>query len=129
MAYLSGTAGSVTIVYGGTAMVGGVREWTLDMGQDTPETTVFGDGWRTFINGLRTFTGALTMLADPANVVQGTIRSALIGGSAPFEFRFYHGTNYYNGSAIPTGMSPGIAYDGVGENSFDIQGTGPLSYV
>lgn len=129
MAYQSGTAGSVVIVSGGTSIVGGVREWSLDVGQDTPEVTVFGDSWRVYIAGLRGYTGSLTLLHDGANTPQGTVRAAILGGSAPFEFRFAQGASIYSGSAIPNSWAPTIAYDGVAEIAAGLQGSGPLAYA
>lgn len=125
---VSGTAGSVAIINGGTATVGGVKEWSLDLGQETPETTAFTDQWKTYINGIREWSGSLSLNGDPTNTAQGTVRAALMGGSAPFLARFHAGTNQFSGTIIPTGISPSLSYDGIWEESFDFQGTGPLTY-
>lgn len=69
------------------------------------------------------------MHGDPAAASQNFITDLQIGGSASLEFRFYAGTNYYRGSAIVTGHSPEVAYDGIFEDSFDLQGNGPLLFV
>ena len=66
MAYVSGTAGSVAYVSGGTTVVTGVHEWSIDVGQETPETTAFGDQWRTYVAGIRDWTGMLPLApGDP----------------------------------------------------------------
>lgn len=129
MAYISGTAGSVTYVSGGTTVVAGVHEWSIDVGQDTPETTAFGDQWRTFVAGIREWTGSMGMHGDPAAASQAFIRDLQIGGSAALTFRFYAGTNYYSGSALVSGHAPEVAYDGIFEDSFDLQGSGPLAFT
>lgn len=129
MAYVSGTAGSVAYVSGGTTVVSGAHEWSLDIGRDTPETTAFGDSWRTYVNGIGEWSGSFGVRADPASAAQTFVRNLLIGGSAALEFRFFAGTNYYSGSALVTGGGPEVAYDGIWENSFDFQGSGTLTYT
>lgn len=129
MAYVSGTAGSVSYVSGGTTVVGGAHEWSLDLGQETPEVTAFGENWRAFIPGIREWSGSLSAHLDPANAGQTFVRNALIGGSVGIEFRFAAGSNYYSGSALITGASPGIAYDGAATLDFDLQGTGALAFT
>jgi hypothetical protein len=129
MAFVSGTAGSVTYVSGGTPIITGVHEWSLDVGQDTPEVTAFGDGWRVYINGIKEWSGSFALYKNPAGTAQDFVRNMLVGGSVPIVFQFYGGTNYYSGSAMPTKAAPAIAYDGVWEDSYDIQGSGPLSYT
>lgn len=129
MSYISGTAGSVAVVSGGTTLFAGATEWSLDLGQNTPEVTAFGDSWRNYLPGIREWTGAVTLHADPADSAQTTARNLIINGSAPVTFRFYAGTNYYSGSALVTGQSPTITFDGVYDSSIDLQGCGPLSYT
>lgn len=128
MAYVSGTAGSVAYVSGGTTVVAGVHEWSIDVGQDTPETTAFGSNWRTFIAGIREWTASMGMRGDPAAASQEFIQDLQTGGSTSLEFRFYAGTNYYSGSAMVTGHSPEVAFDGIYEDAFDLQGSGPLTF-
>lgn len=129
MAYVSGTAGSVAYVSGGTTVVTGVTEWSIDVGQETPETTAFGDQWRTYVAGIREWSGSMGMHGDPASAGQGFIRDLQVGGSASIVFRFYAGSNYYSGSAMVSGHAPEVSYDGIFEDSFDLQGSGPLSWT
>lgn len=129
MAYVSGTAGSVAYVSGGTTVVAGVHEWSIDVGQETPETTAFGDQWRTHVAGIREWSASMGMHGDPAASSQNFITNLQTGGSASVEFRFFAGTNYYAGSGIVTGHSPEVAFDGIYEDSFDLQGSGPLTFV
>lgn len=127
MAFVSGTAGSVTYVSGGTTQIVGVHEWAIDVGQETPETTAFGDQWRTYVAGIREWTGSMGMHGDPTAASQTFINSLQLGGSAALLFRFHAGTNYYSGSAIVSGHAPEVSYDGIYEDSFDLQGSGPLT--
>ena len=128
MAPLSGTAGSVVYMTGGTTVVVGIGEWSLDIGMDTVETTAFGDQWRTRIAGIRQFSGSFSGRADN-DASQTTLRNQALAGSA-FAARFYEGTTYYNvTSAFFTGLSPSISFDGRGDVSFDFEGNGTLTYV
>lgn len=129
MAFVSGTAGNVTYVSGGTTTIVGVHEWSLDVGQETPEVTAFGDQWRVYVPGIREWSGSFGMHGDPAAASQAFIRNLQIGGSAAMVFQFLMGTNYFSGSAMVSGHSPEVAYDGVFEDSFDLQGSGPLSFT
>lgn len=129
MAALSGTAGSVVYMTGGTTLVEGIGEWSLDIGMDTVETTAFGDEWRERIAGVRQYSGSFSGRAD-TDASQTSLRSAMLGGSA-VAFRLYDSpTTYYNvTAAYLTGMSPSIAFDGRGDTSYDFEGNGSLAYV
>jgi hypothetical protein len=129
VAYQSGTAGSVVIVTGGTPIVTGVHEWSLDIGQETPEVTAFGDSWKAFLPGIREWSGSFGIRLDPAGTVQDYVRNMLLGGSAAIVFRFATGANYFSGSALVNGGAPEDAYDGAAETSYDVQGTGALSWT
>lgn len=129
MAFVSGTAGSVAFVSGGTSLITGAYSWGLDIGQETPETTAFGDSWKTYLPGIREWTGTLELIKDPAGGAQGTVQSLIIGGSAAIVFRFYEGSNFYAGSAYVSGGAPEISYDDKAVISYDLTGHGPLSYT
>lgn len=128
MAPVSGTAGSVVIIPGGTAVVGRVREWGLNITHNTNDVTGMGMSWREHIAGLREWDGSMMLIGDVADTPQGTVRSRIIGGSAPFLINFSDGTATYSGSAIPTKFSPKLTYDGILEISVDFLGSGVLAY-
>lgn len=129
MAALSGTAGSVVYMTGGTTLVVGIGEWSLDIGADTVETTAFGDSWRTRIAGIRQYSGNLSGRGE-SDASAATLRNAMMGGSA-IALRLYDSaTTYYNvTSAFFTGVSPSITFDGRADVSYDFEGNGSLSYV
>lgn len=129
MAFVSGTAGSVAYVSGGTTVVQSAYEWSLDIGRDTPDVTAFGDSMKVFVQGIGEWSGSYSVRADPAATSQDFQRNLILGGSVAIVHRFYAGTNYYSGSAFVTGLSPEISYDGTWETSYDFQGSGPLSYT
>lgn len=129
MAAISGVLGSVVYTTGGTTLVTGIREWSLDFGMDVPDVSTFGSGWKTFIQGVKEYSGSFGGLAD-TDAIQATLRSAILGGSA-VQLRLYDGTATYYlvGTAYITGFSPSLSYDGAEEVSYDFQGSGALSYV
>lgn len=129
MAPVSGTAGSVVIIPGGTAVVGKVREWSINITHNTNDVTAMGMSWREHIAGLREWDGSMMLVGDVADTPQGTVRSRIIGGSAPFLCNFSDGTATYAGSAIPTKFSPKLTYDGILEISVDFKGSGPITYT
>ncbi len=132
MAPVSGLLGSVVITQAGTvpgtAAIVGMSEWNLDIGHDPVETTAFGDEWKQFIKSLREWSGSFSgnMETDASAT---TLRNAQLGGSVVY-LRLYTGTaTYYSGSAYLSGQSPTISVDGKGEDGWDFQGTGTLTYV
>lgn len=126
---VSGTAGSVSIISGGTTVVNAVHQWSLNIGRDTPEITAMGDEWRYFLNGLGNWDGSFQLHKDINNSGQVLLRNQIIGGSAAVLFRFQGGTNYYQGSALVTGISPELAYDGVWGEGNEIKGSGPITFT
>lgn len=129
MASLSGTAGSVVLMTGGTTNIVGIGEWSLDIGGEAVEITAFGNQWREYITGLKDYTFNFSGRGD-TDASQATLRTAILAGSV-LAFRLYDSdTTYWNiSSAVFTGMGPSISYDGRAEASYDFQGSGSLTYV
>lgn len=130
MAALSGTAGSVVYMTGGTTKVGEITEWSLDLSHSPVETTSFGDEWQEYIPSLRNATGSFSGNFDHSDTAQASLISSMLGGSA-VAFRLYvNPTKYFNvGTAYLTGHGPSIANDGKGETSYDFQVSGPVTFV
>ena len=132
MSKKSGLYGSVVITavgtVPGTAAIVGMGEWSLDLGMDTPETTAFGDTWKQFLAGLHEYSGSFSGYGD-TDTSNNTIRNAMLGGSA-ISLRLYDSaTTYYNaGTVFLSSGAPNISIDGVAEDSWDFQGSGPLTY-
>lgn len=132
MAPLSGLFGSAVITavgtVPGTAAIIGVGEWTLDIGNNVVDTTAFGDAWRKIINSVREWSVSFSGNRD-TDTSQTTLRNAMLGGSV-VSLRLYDSpTTYYSGSGILTGLSPSISFDGKGEDSWDLDGDGALTYT
>lgn len=129
MAAFSGTAGSVLYMNGGTATVEGIGEWSLDIQGEAVETTAFGVNWRENIVGIKSYSFSFSGRRDNGTG-QELLHTGILAGSA-HQFRLHeNATKYWNiGTAIMTGMSPSISYDGRGDTSYDFEGSGPLTYV
>lgn len=119
MAALSGTAGSVVYMTGGTTLVGEISEWRADFTMSPVETTAFADQWNKFIPSTRGMTGSFSGNFDPANGAQGSVVSAMLGGSA-VALRLYVSTaKYFNvGTAYVNSMGIGISQKGKADNQF-----------
>lgn len=106
-----------------------VRSWTIDYTADSLDTTDFSStGDRTFIGGLRTWSGtyeclldgATAPLSDSANV------GAVITGTDIITITAASGRTY-TGDAIVSGIHPSVSVDGVNVITYDFQGTGALT--
>lgn len=126
----SGTAGSVVFMTGGTATVGAIGEWSLNIEHSPVETTSFGEAWKDYIPSIRGFTGSFSGNHDQSDTQQTALRNSALGGSA-IALRLYDSpTHYWSiGTAYITGHSPGISNEGKAETSFDFQGAKTLSYT
>jgi hypothetical protein len=130
MATYSGTAGSVVWVPAGTATVGEIKEWSATVEQNLPETTAFGDSWREYTPGIRGVTGKFSGWEDGSDAIQGSVKAAIIGGSAAITLRLYEGTaKYLSGSAFISTWEPGTSIEGVATVNFGFTGTGAWTYT
>ena len=110
---------------GGTNIVGEVKSYSLEHTSDTVEDTAMGDGSRTHVATLKSFSGSLDVFWDDGDtngqgafVVGNTIELNLYPAGAS--------DTYYSGSAIVTGVSRTGSFDGMVEASLSVQGTGDL---
>lgn len=129
MAAHSGTAGSAVYMVGGTTVVVGIGEWSLDIAGEVVETSAFGDQWRKNIPGIKSYSLSISGRSD-SDTSQATLKTGILAGSV-HSFRLYDSpTTYWNvGSAIFSGMSPSITFDGRGDVSYDFTGSDALTYV
>ena len=126
---LSGTAGSVAYITGGTTAVGSIKEWSLSLTHNPVETTAFADVWQTYIASIRGATGSFSGNGDINDSAHTSLRNAMIGGSA-VALRFYNGPDYYweAGTAYLTGNERSISNDGKLELSYDFTVSGAIIY-
>jgi hypothetical protein len=124
MAEVHGKAGSITLA----SLTVGVKSWSLSYTADAPETTDFADAvatgnTRTFIPGLRTWTATVEANWDAANTLAPGDAAATLTLTANSAAT----ADTYSGSAICTGLTVGVSYDGVNTATYTFQGTGALT--
>ena len=125
MATHTGSEGTVKV---GANAVAEIRSFSLEESGETIETTSMGDASRTFVAGLKTFTGTIECFWDETD---STGQGALTVGSE-ITINVYpegdtSGDTYYTGTAIVTGASLSSSFDGMVERSFSIQGSDALT--
>ena len=126
---ISGTAGSVVYMTGGTTMVDDIDEWSMNLSMSPVEVTSFGDNWKSIIPSFRAASGSFSGNRANDTTVQNTLRNAMLGGSA-VALRLYEGTAYWNvGTAYLTGMGPAVSQAGKATISYDFEPSGPVTYV
>ena len=128
MAYMSGTAGSVVYMTGGTARVGGLSEWSMSVGMSTVETTSFADQWDTAVPSTRNASGSFTGSWDPTDTAQTSMVNGALGGSAVALKLYTNGSAYWNiGTAYLESMETSISQKGKGDLSFNFKVSGPVT--
>ena len=116
MAARAGFGGIITF----SGLTVGVKTWTRDEVADALETTTLADGQnRTYIAGLKSFTGSMEANWDSANTVA-------VGDSGVCTFQYGNNTDSDSGTILITGINRENAYDGVISAGITFQGTGAL---
>ena len=105
-----------------------IRSYSLEETADTIEDTTMGDTSRTYLTGLKTFSGSVDVFWDETDT-NGQVSFA-VGSSvtlAVYPEGDTSGDTYYSGTAIVTGRTITSSFDGMVEASFTLQGTGALT--
>jgi predicted secreted protein len=121
-------AGSEGTVKSGSNAIAEVRSFSLEESADTIEDTTMGDASRTYLTGLKTFSGSVDVFWDETDT-DGQV-SFSVGSSvtlAVYPEGDTAGDTYYSGTAIVTGRTITSSFDGMVEASFTLQGTGALT--
>jgi len=121
-------AGSEGTVKSGANAIAEVRSFSLEETADTIEDTTMGDASRTYLTGLKTFSGSVDVFWDETDT-NGQVSFA-VGSSvtlAVYPEGDTSGDTYYSGTAIVTGRTITSSFDGMVEASFTLQGTGALA--
>ena len=126
---ISGTAGSVVYMTGGTTVVGEISEWSLDLSMSPVEVSAFGDNWKRSIPSIRAASGSFSGNFAGDDPAQTSLRNAMLGGSA-IALRLAEGTAYWTvGTAYLTGHGRAITHQGKADTSYDFEPSGPVTYV
>jgi len=121
-------AGSEGTVKSGANDIAEIRSFSLEESADTIEDTSMGDTSRTYLTGLKTFSGSVDVFWDETDT-NGQV-SFSVGSSvtlAVYPEGDTSGDTYYSGTAIVTGRTITSSFDGMVEASFTLQGTGALT--
>ena len=121
-------AGSEGTVKSGANAIAEIRSFSLEETADTIEDTSMGDASRTYLTGLKTFSGSVDVFWDETDT-NGQVSFA-VGSSvtlAVYPEGDTSGDTYYSGTAIVTGRTITSSFDGMVEASFTLQGTGALA--
>lgn len=128
---ITGHSGSVTVA-GNTSAMGNAKAWSLDITQETVDTTDFdSSGWKESTATLNSWSGSITAIFDASGADEGDLQTALLGGSSiTLDLQLGGGTgsyDKYSGSAIITGQSLTNDVNGIVEATFSFEGTGALT--
>lgn len=127
MSALNGTAGSVVYFLGSDAVIGEIREWTLDLSATPVAVTAFGDEADRFVPNINRATGSFNGNLDPSGAVQGSVRSDYLNGANVRLLLYHSGSDYVDAiRAHITGLSPSIGVDGKATVDYEFQVTGVL---
>jgi len=131
MAAAAGKGGTFTYAGGNVATL---REWSLDVTPDIHDVTSFTTAaptWKENIAGLNSWTASAGGTFDPASTGQNNmITDALTPVSAAVILeKDQTNGGKYSGNALASGLSVGVTIDGLVDMSWDLTGTGSISYT
>jgi predicted secreted protein len=136
MATLAGNNGAISI---NSIAVLAVRNFSIEMTEDTIETSVMGTDVRTYVGGMSSFSGSADVYFDSSdydtNEATFNPTAGLVGASG-VTGKFYvtldaTGTNSdqaFTGTIIVTGYTVNSSMDGMVEASISFQGSGAVTY-
>ena len=115
-------------------VIGGIRHWTITYTQETlevsrfdPSATALARRFRRYKKGPLGWTASFDGFIMPADAGQVEIKSAIDEGTEVEGYFHLDGDKYYHGKGLMTSENPDLAWDGVGTQSFSIQGTEALT--
>ncbi len=111
---------------GSAAAVGYLNTFSVNLSSDVVDVSVFGDRWKSNVNGSVGWTGSIAGFCVLEDTGQIAVESSLTDGTAIDVYFFLSGTNYRYGSAYITGVNTEDTHNGVVTFSADITGTGEL---
>ena len=114
------------------ALVGDSRNFSLSITSDTVDSTVIGESWKSFEDGLTGFEGSLDGLVVDEFWYKRAV--ATLSGLAPrtvtrFQIDPKDASTYYQGTVIFPSFELSGGFDSVIEYSVPFQGRGPLDLV
>lgn len=124
---LAGKSGKLMV---GASNVTEIKNWSLDLGLDTIETTALGDEWKNFIAGLKEWSASAECSWNVAVDTQGqkALQDAYLSGATVSLKLYADVSHYYSGEAFISSLSVEDPVDDTVNMSFEFQGTGALAY-
>lgn len=127
MSALSGVAGAFKV---GTNTVAEIDKWSLDIGAEILDVSAFGDTWKEKIAGLKEWSCSGEGRWDMTDTAgQKALQDAILGGTTVAIRLYIDADTYYSGNAYVKQVSPGAELAGTVDVSFQLEGTGALSYT
>lgn len=129
----TGESGVVKFSEDGSAViaVASVRSFSIDQETQTIESTVMGSGSRTYLPGLKQFSGTMDVFFRDADEGQKSLFDAIGGSSGSTAIELYPSGETtgikLSGNVIITGHSISTNFDGMTEASITFQGDGALT--
>jgi predicted secreted protein len=127
MGAIAGKGGTATWA---TKAIAEITEWSLEISVDMLEITSLGDNWKEYISGLREWTGSITCKFNQADTDgQEMMRTALLGGTSAAVTLDVDSTYKFSGTVFLNGGSVNVTTGDAVEMSFNVTGSGALSYT
>lgn len=121
--------GSEGVVKVGATVIGEVRSFSVSETADTVEDTTMGDGARSYLASLTSFTGSMDVYWDETDSGQTDLA---VGASVTVNL-YPEGDSstdkYFSGDVIITSKTINSSFDGMVEASISFQGSGALSLL
>ena len=135
MAIYTGQNGVIKINDGSTLQaVAEVRGFSLETVTESIENTTMGDASRSYVSGLKSFSGSMDIFYEPTQLETGASDiPAFLGATDPVAFELYPagedaptGKPKITGSMLITGYNITSSLDAMIEASISFQGSGDL---
>ncbi|SCY25175.1 phage tail tube protein [Alkaliphilus peptidifermentans] len=125
---IAGRKGKVEI--GDNTLVSEIKNWSLDIGSETIDTSCFGVEWKQYIAGIMEWTASAEGMFNVQNDTDGqkALQTAFLNGETVLLKLYVNATVYYSGTAIITSLSIEDDVSDAVTISFEFQGTGELSF-
>ncbi len=129
----TGESGVIKFSEDGSAVVavGNVRSFSIDQETQTIESTVMGSGSRTYLPGLKQFSGTMDVFFRESDEGQKSLFDAIGGSFGSTAIELYPSGLVtgikLSGNVIITGHSISTNFDGMTEASITFQGDGALT--
>jgi hypothetical protein len=117
-----------------TNVIGGIRHWsvryvqeTLEVSRFDPDATALARRFRRYKPGPLGWTASFDGFVMPEDTGQIEIKDAIDDGTELDAYFHLDGDKYYHGKGLLTLENPDLAWDAVGTQSFELQGTQALT--